>query len=199
MKNPKDGYNRWAKLYDKVEEKMPMGKFKKEAVDMLNGKILEVGVGSGANFKYYSKDKDIVGIDISDEMLKLATEKKSKLDLQNITLINMSVEEMTFEDNTFDSIISTCVFCTVPNPSKGLKEIYRVLKPGGQAIFLEHMKSSSKAINIFLWIMNNITKRLLGTSLLRETEKTIRSIGFSEVISKNIMMKDVLRLIIAKK
>ncbi|MGL4671004.1 class I SAM-dependent methyltransferase, partial [Cetobacterium sp.] len=106
---------------------------------------------------------------------------------------------MSFEDESFDSVFSTCVFCTVPNPEKGISEVYRVLKKGGKAVFIEHMKSEYKLINVALKILNILTTRVLGTSLLRETEKSIRAAGFSEVVSKNLMMKDVLRLIIAKK
>lgn len=195
----KKGYNKRAKLYDLIEGKMPMGKFKKEAVSHLKGRVLEVGIGSGANLKLYPKELQVIGLDFSKEMLKLAKIKKDRLKLNNITLVEMDIEKIDFPDNYFDSVLSTCVFCTVPNPKKGLEEVYRVLKPGGQGVFLEHMKSSNKLINIILWIFNNLTIRLLGTSLLRETEKSIREIGFKKIKVKNLMMKDVLRLIIVEK
>lgn len=196
---PKNGYNKWAKFYDYIENKMPIGKFKKEAVSHLRGKVLEVGIGSGANLKFYSKDVEVIGLDFSKEMLSLAEKKIEKLNLKNITLVEMNIEDIQFPNNSFDSVLSTCVFCTVPNPKKGLEEVYRVLKPGGYGVFLEHMKSKNSFINFFLWIFNFLTINILGTSLLRETEKTIRMIGFKEVKVKNLMMKDVLRLIIVKK
>lgn len=199
MKDPKKGYDKWAKLYNIIEENMPMGKFKQEAIAQAKAKILEVGIGSGANLKYYKSDQDVIGIDFSKEMLNLANKKIISLKLENIKLKEMNIENMDFLDDTFDTVISTCVFCTVPNPEKGLKEVFRVLKPGGKAIFLEHMKSENSIINIFLWVMNQLTIRILGTSLLRETEKSIRKAGFSKVTSKNLMMKDVLRLIVAEK
>ncbi|MBC2857280.1 class I SAM-dependent methyltransferase [Cetobacterium sp. 2A] len=199
MKNTQSKYTRMAHIYDWVEQRMPMNDFKKQAVNLLQGKILEVGIGSGANLKFYKKDSDVTGIDFSTGMLEIAKEKINTLNLNNVKLIEMNIENMNFPDNTFDSVLSTCVFCTVPNPKNGILEILRVLKPGGKAIFLEHMKSSSSSINIFLKFMNIITTKALGTSLLRETEKTIREVGFSKVTSKNIMMKDVVRLIIAEK
>ncbi|MGL5001204.1 MAG: class I SAM-dependent methyltransferase [Cetobacterium sp.] len=195
----KDKYTRVAKIFDKIESKMPMNNFKKEAVQLLEGKILEVGVGSGAVLSYYKKDADITGIDFSVGMLELAREKAKKLELNDLKLLEMDIENMSFEDESFDSVFSTCVFCTVPNPEKGISEVYRVLKKGGKAVFIEHMKSEYKLINVALKILNILTTRVLGTSLLRETEKSIRAAGFSEVVSKNLMMKDVLRLIIAKK
>lgn len=195
----KEKYSRFSKIYDWVESKMPMNSFKKECVSLLTGKILEVGIGSGANLEFYREDMDVTGIDFSPGMLELAQKKLELHNLKNVQLLEMDIENMNFPDNTFHSVLSTCVFCTVPNPEKGLQEIYRVLKPGGRAIFLEHMKSTHAPINFFLTLLNLIIHPLLGTSLLRETEKTIREIGFSRVTSKNVMMGDVVRIIIAEK
>ncbi|MGL4253462.1 MAG: class I SAM-dependent methyltransferase [Fusobacteriaceae bacterium] len=195
----KEKYSRFSKVYDWVESKMPMNRYKEECVSLLSGKILEVGIGSGANLEFYREDMDITGIDFSPGMLELAQQKLKLHNLKNVKLLEMDIENMNFSQETFDSVLSTCVFCTVPNPEKGLKEIYRVLKPGGKAVFLEHMKSSHTPINFFLGILNLIIHPLLGTSLLRETEKTIRETGFSKVTSKNVMMGDVLRIIIAEK
>ncbi|MGL4864727.1 MAG: class I SAM-dependent methyltransferase [Cetobacterium sp.] len=195
----KDKYSRIAKLFDKIERNMPMKSVKENAVQMLNGKILEVGIGSGASLEYYPKDADVTGIDFSIGMLELAKKKSKLLDMKNITLLDMDIENMSFEDETFDSIFSSCVFCTVPNPEKGIGEVYRVLKKGGKAVFIEHMKSENEIINIALRFLNIFTKLILGTSLLRETEKTIRSVGFSKVVSRNIMLGDVVRFIVAEK
>ncbi|MGL4936173.1 class I SAM-dependent methyltransferase [Cetobacterium sp.] len=195
----KDKYSRVAKLFDKIERNMPMKSVKENAVQMLNGKILEVGIGSGASLEYYPKDADVTGIDFSIGMLELAKKKSKLLDMKNITLLDMDIENMSFEDETFDSVFSSCVFCTVPNPEKGIGEVYRVLKKGGKAVFIEHMKSENEIINIALRFLNIFTKLILGTSLLRETEKTIRSVGFSKVVSRNIMLGDVVRFIVAEK
>lgn len=195
----KDKYSRAAKIFDKIEAKMPMNGIKKEAVEMLTGKILEIGIGSGACLKYYKKDSDLTGIDFSTGMLNLAKEKAINLELKNIKLLEMDIENMNFKNETFDSIFSSCVFCTIPNPKKGIKEVYRVLKVGGKAVFIEHMKSEHFIINVGLTFFNVFTKLILGTSLLRETEKTIKNAGFSKVTSKNIMLGDVVKLIIAEK
>lgn len=195
----KDKYSRIAKIFDKIESKMPMGKIKEEAVSLLEGKILEVGIGSGACLKYYKEDSDVTGIDFSVGMLDIAREKAKNLNLENIKLIEMDIENMEFPDNSFDSVFSSCVFCTVPNPQKGIAEVYRVLKPGGKAVFLEHMKSESSMMNIILSFLNIFSTWLLGTSLTRETEKTIILSGFSKVTSRNVMMGDVVKIIVAEK
>lgn len=195
----KDKYSRVAKIFDIIESKMPMGKVKEEAVALLEGKILEVGIGSGACLKYYKKNSDVTGIDFSIGMLDLAKEKAKNLNLENVKLVEMDIENMNFLDNSFDSLFSSCVFCTVPNPQKGIAEVYRVLKPGGKAIFLEHMKSENFMVNIVLSFLNIFSKWFLGTSLTRETEKTIILSGFSKVTSRNVMMGDVVKIIVAEK
>ncbi|MEG2256398.1 MAG: class I SAM-dependent methyltransferase, partial [Cetobacterium sp.] len=84
MKNTQSKYTRMAHIYDWVEQRMPMNDFKKQAVNLLQGKILEVGIGSGANLKFYKKDSDVTGIDFSTGMLEIAKEKINTLNLNNV-------------------------------------------------------------------------------------------------------------------
>ena len=194
-------YTRIAKLYDLFQwplEIFHLSRLRREVIARAEGKILEVGIGTGKNLSYYQLSADLSGIDFSSGMLNVARTKAAQLGLYNTTLIEMDIEAMNFPDNTFDTIISTFVFCTVPDPDKGLRELYRVLKPGGKAIFLEHMKSNSKWLNALLWLMEKVTTPLLGTSMLRETQKGIEKAGFRVFISQNKAF-DILRLIVATK
>ncbi|MFT7878796.1 MAG: class I SAM-dependent methyltransferase [Sulfurimonas sp.] len=195
-------YSSAAKLYDIVEwpmEQLLFKKFRKQAIALAKGKVLEVGVGTGKNFPYYERNNvALTAIDFSAGMLEYAQKKKTQLQWESIKLFQMDIENLSFEDEHFDCVVSTFVFCTVPNPKKGLAEVYRVLKPQGMAIFLEHMKSRYRVINIFLWIMNLFSTRLLGTSMLRETERSLVEAGF-KIQSVEYKIFDVLRLIIAIK
>jgi len=194
-------YSRVAKLYDLFEwpiETLLFKKLRKEAVSYVYGKVLEVGVGTGKNLPYYAKNIDLTAIDFSPGMLEIARNKKPEVDLKAYKLYEMDVQDLKFEDNTFDTIISTFVFCTVPDPIVGLKEVYRVLKPEGKVIFLEHMKSNYFVLNIFLYLMNSVSKRVLGTSMIRETQKNIEQAGFS-IVSVEHKLFDIVRLIIATK
>ncbi len=110
----------------------------------------------------------------------------------------MDIQDLKFKDDTFDTVISTFVFCTVPDPIAGLKEVYRVLKPEGKVIFLEHMKSKYLVLNIFLYFMNIVSTRILGTSMIRETQKNIEQADFTIVSVENKLF-DIVRLIIATK
>lgn len=199
--DPAKKYDRFAKIYDLFESPMELqafSKYRKKALSLVKGKVLEIGVGTGKNLPYYPKDVEVIGIDFSRNMLKKAEERRRKLRLENVKLLYMDAQDLEFEDNTFDTIVSTFVFCTVPDPIKGLKEAYRVLKPGGRAIFLEHMKSESKLLNVPLYLMEPFIRTLLGTSLLRETQRNIERAGFKIEKVENLFY-DIVRLIVATK
>ena len=194
-------YDRFSRLYDLFEGPMEMeafSKYRKMVLSFVEGKVLEVGVGTGKNLPYYPEDVEVTGIDFSRGMLKRAEKRRIELGLENVELLPMDVQDLEFDDNTFDTVVSTFVFCTVPDPVKGLREVYRVLKPGGRAIFLEHMKSGSKLLNIPLYMMEPFIRTLLGSSMLRETWNNIGKAGFRIEKAENLFF-DIVRLIIAGK
>jgi len=194
-------YSSTAKLYDLFEwpiEKLLFKKLRKEAVSYAYGHVLEVGVGTGKNLPYYNKSVNLTAIDFSPGMLEVAKNRKTEVDLKAFKLYEMDVQDLKFEDDTFDTAISTFVFCTVPNPIAGLREVYRVSKPKGKVIFLEHMKSKYFVLNIFSYLMNIVSTKLLGTSMIRETQKNIEQAGFT-IVSVEYKLFDIVRLIIATK
>ncbi|QTA37625.1 class I SAM-dependent methyltransferase [Thermosipho ferrireducens] len=194
-------YDKIAKFYDKAEgfiEKRVFSKYRKKLFEYVNGFVLEVGVGTGKNFPYYPEGVRGFAIDVSKNMLKIAEKRKKELNLENIELLEMDAMDIKFENDTFDTVFSTFVFCTVPDPIKALKEVKRVLKRNGTAVFLEHMKSKNILYNIPLYLMQPMTKLFLGTSMIRETEDNIRRAGLN-IIEVQYLFKDIVRLIIAKK
>ncbi|HDD31848.1 MAG TPA: methyltransferase domain-containing protein [Thermococcus litoralis] len=201
MNTPAKKYDRFSKIYDLFESPMEMrafSKYRKKALSLAKGKVLESGIGTGKNLPYYPEGVEVIGIDFSRGMLEKAEKRKKELGLENVKLLYMDAQNMELDDNTFDTVVSTFVFCTVPDPIKGLKEAYRVLKPGGTAIFLEHMKSNSRLLNIPLYLMEPFIKTLLGTSMLRETQKNIEKAGFKIEKVENLFF-NIVRLIIATK
>lgn len=196
--NTKDKYDKVAKIYDKMEKMLFFNKYRKDLISLAQGEVLEVGVGTGANLPYYSEKTSVTGIDFSKNMLEKSKKVIKKNNIKNIKLKEMDVQTMPFEDNSFDCAVSTCVFCTVPDPVAGLKEIYRVIKPGGKVLFLEHMRSKNPLINIFLFMMNIMSKFFLGTSMVRKTQENIEKAGFKITERKDLFF-DVVRIIIAEK
>ena len=159
--------------------------------------ILEVGVGTGKNFDYYPADARITAIDFSPEMLKQAAHKKARKAV-SVELELMDVQSLVFADNSFDTVIGSFVFCSVPLPLKGLKEVYRVCKPGGQVILLEHVLSSNLFIAKVMNFINPAIVALVGANINRNTVKNIKSCGFASV-RVDEQSGDIIKLIEARK
>ena len=159
--------------------------------------ILEVGVGTGKNFDYYPAEARITAIDFSQEMLKQAARKKDRKSA-SVELHLMDVQSLSFADNSFDTVICSFVFCSVPLPLKGLKELYRVCKPGGQVLLLEHVVSSKPLIARVINYINPLIVALVGANINRNTVKNIKACGFASV-RVDEHSGDIIKLIEARK
>lgn len=176
-------YNRVSAVYDLFEtpmEMMAMKIWRQEIINELQGKVLEVGVGTGKNLEIYPENLDITGIDFSDKMLEKAKKKLMKLN-KNVTLSLMDAQAMDFNDNTFDTIFTTCVFCSVPDPVMGLKEIRRVCKPDGKIILLEHVRSEKKVLGLLMDLLNPAVVQLYGANINRKTVENTQLAGFTNI------------------
>jgi len=196
-------YDKFSKIYDASElflEKSKFGKWRSLVFEKIpaGSSVLEVGVGTGKNFSYYVNDIQVTAIDFSMGMLDKARKKAKAFPDKKIELLQMDVMNLEFPDNSFDFVVSTFVFCTVPEPVMGFKEVKRVLKPGGRAIFLEHMRSSRWFPNLFLYAMSGLAIALIGTSLVRETKKNIQIAGFRIIKEKNLF-SDIVKLLVCSK
>ena len=197
-KKIKNRYNRISKIYDTLEnpmKSMTKNVWNEKLVNALEGKkILEVGVGTGNNLRFYPKDLQVTGIDFSENMLEKAKKKTKKED--NISLIEMDVQDMSFADNTFDTIVTSCVFCSVPDPIEGLKEMRRVCKPGGKIIMLEHMRSHHAIIGRMMDGVNFIPLHIWGANINRETIDNVLKAGFKkeEIVAQDLW-SDIVKLI----
>ena len=159
--------------------------------------VLEVGVGTGKNIDFYPADAHITAIDFSQEMLKQAAHKKARKAIA-VELNLMDVQSLCFADNSFDTVIGSFVFCSVPLPLKGLKELYRVCKPGGQVLLLEHVLSSKPMIAKVMNFVNPVIVALVGANINRNTVKNIKACGFASV-RVDERSGDIIKLIEARK
>jgi ubiquinone/menaquinone biosynthesis C-methylase UbiE len=150
------------------------------------GKILEIGVGTGKNIQYYPEDSEVTAIDFSEKMLGKAREKAEKLG-KNVDLRLMDAQQLEFPDETFDTVITTCVFCSVPDPIKGLKEIRRVCKKDGQIIMLEHVRSKKPGVGIMMDLLNPLVVRVVGANINRDTIANLNTAGLKVEIEKDLM------------
>jgi ubiquinone/menaquinone biosynthesis C-methylase UbiE len=154
---------------------------------------LEAGVGTGKNFPYYPPDVKPVGIDLSPRMLVRARRKASMLNL-SVDLQQMDVQELEFSDHCFDTVFATFVFCSVPDPVAGLRELWRVCKPTGRLLLLEHMRPENAILAFAFDALNPIVVRMMGANINRRTLQNIRSAGWKIQLEENLS-GDVVRWI----
>jgi SAM-dependent methyltransferase len=115
--------------------------FKGKLLAPARGRVLEIGVGTGLSFPHYPEIDELVAVEPSEPMLRRARERAAELGRQ-VTFLEAPAEQLPFEDESFDTVVTMAVLCTVDEPEPALREIRRVLRPGGQFLFLEHVRSS---------------------------------------------------------
>lgn len=194
-------YERIAKYYDLMESLMEStgGKrWRKMLWSEVSGNtILEAGIGTGSNILYYPEGKNIYGIDFSPKMVEIAKDKAKRYG-KDVDIRVMDIENLEFNDNTFDAIVTSCVFCSVPDPIKGLKELKRVLKNDGKLFMLEHVRSKKLILGTLMDILNPLTVNTWGANINRDTVKNLKISGFKILKEENLAL-DIMKLIIAGK
>lgn len=137
----KSAYRRWAPVYDHTFGRVA-AEGRKHAVELINrrqGRVLEVGVGTGLSLPAYARHLDIVGIDLSPEMLEKAHERVDEEGLAHVTgLHEMDAGNLQFPDNSFDTVVAMYVMTVVPDPEIVMRELARVAKPGGEVMLVNH-------------------------------------------------------------
>lgn len=109
-------------------------------------RILEVGVGTGINLALYPRTCDITGIDLSESMLEKAHGRVARKHLSNVHLVTMDATNIAFPDNSFDIVYAPYLISVVPDPVAVAKEMYRVCRPGGRVIILNHFRSENRLV-----------------------------------------------------
>ena len=135
-------YARWAPVYDVVFGAVfaPGRAAGIQAAERVGGRILEVGVGTGISLPDYGRASRLVGVDISEPMLRKAQKRVAELDLDNVEgLALMDGERLAFPDESFDVVVAQYVITTVPHPEATLDELARVLKPGGEIVLVSRV------------------------------------------------------------
>ncbi|QLG27111.1 class I SAM-dependent methyltransferase [Halorarum halophilum] len=116
------------------------GRWRRPQFSGADGRVLDVACGTGVNFRYVPETADIVGIDVSPDMLEFARQEAADLG-RELDLERMDAQHLSFEDDSFDTVISSFSTCTFPDPIEALNEMARVCRPDGDVRLLEHGKS----------------------------------------------------------
>jgi ubiquinone/menaquinone biosynthesis C-methylase UbiE len=151
--------------------------FKQELFSHMEGRVLFLALGTGLDIETFPPGKTITAIDISPKMLEQARPRIEAYD-GHIEALVMDVHDMTFEDNSFDQVFTSCTFCSVPDPVAGLKALRRVLKPGGDLFMFEHTGSKYYPFKIMADLMTLLTRRI-GPDMNRDTVANVEAAGFT--------------------
>ncbi len=169
-------YGRIAPLYD-LFDAIPEGRYQYwrerfwkeiEAVLPPSPRLLEVGVGTGANMPFWPKRANVVAVDLTPGMLKRAEKRAKNLGLAPQLELG-DAQALNFPSDSFDAAAATFVFCSVPDPIQGLNELARVVRPGGHVFLMEHIRSSNKITGKLMDLFNPIMVRVMGNNINRDT------------------------------
>jgi ubiquinone/menaquinone biosynthesis C-methylase UbiE len=177
-------------------EDQRLGAHKRRLFVNMRGATLMVGAGTGNDFKFFPPNMHVVAIDISPKMLERAARKAVSYS-GSIELREMDVCELDYPEATFDTVATACTFCSVPKPVIGLRELHRVLKPGGQLLMLEHVRSAIGPLAILMDVMTPLFRQI-GPELNRDTVGNVQKAGFRLRRVENVYL-DVVKIIEAVK
>lgn len=193
-------FNRIASFYDWIDspfERFRYRPIRKKIWSGLTGRILDAGVGTGCNIPFYPSTAEVVGVDLSERMLRRAEEKAMRLGRPVVVLKKADICRLPFADRSFDAVVATFLCCVVEDPVCAARELRRVCKTGGPLIFLEYVLSEKATRRLIQKAIRPYTRFLFGADFTRDTEKVLRAEGFRIERVENLVA-DILKLIVAR-
>lgn len=174
-------YDRWIlpPFLDLVMRQHQLAKYRDEVVSAASGRVLEVGVGSGLNLSLYGKKVEIVfGIDPSLRLLAIARRRAATAGIRTVLLLG-SAAAIPLADHAVDTVVMTWTLCSIPEPLIALREMQRVLRPGGKLLFVEHGLSPEPKVERWQHRLTPLWRHIAGGCHLdRQMDDLIRSAGF---------------------
>src|SRR5579859_472033 len=174
--------NIFAAMYDPMSrgsEEAGLRDLRRGLLAGAGGSVLEIGAGTGANLAHYDgRVESLVFTEPEPAMLR-RLQKKAREEAPLAKILRAPAEDLPFEDDSFDTVVSTLVLCGVDDQTRALREIRRVLRPGGRFLFLEHVRSDDPALARFQDRMNWLNRIVVDCDCNRQTLATIEAAGFT--------------------
>ncbi len=193
-------YDDRAATYDRsigFAERLLLGRFRHAYGALLRGETIEVGIGTGLNVPFYSAAVTrAVGVDLSLEMLRLASERAAHLSIP-FALVQADAEALPFPDAAFDTVAISLALCTIPDPIKALRELGRICRPRGRIVMLEHVRSTARPLAALQRALSSLNERAIGCHLDRDTIDLARSLGLS-IDETQRRLFDSVQLVVAR-
>jgi ubiquinone/menaquinone biosynthesis C-methylase UbiE len=175
-------YERWVlpRLLDWAMGCPALDEERRATLSSAHGKVLEVGFGSGRNLPFYPRSVEtLVAVDPSGESAALARHRIAQAPFP-VDYVRLAGERITAADESFDCVVSTFTLCSIPDPVAALRRLRRVLKPGGQLLFVEHGLSPDANVQRWQHRLNGVQRALFGgCNLNRDTTQLLTQAGFS--------------------
>ncbi len=162
--------------------------------EIVRGRLLDVGFGTGISLQHYPAEVEVVGIDLSPGMLGVA---QRTIKRPGVDLFVMDAEHLGFPDRSFDSVAFNLCLCTIPDPLRAVREGVRVARPGGPMVFLEHVRSHLLPVAVIEEALNPVLVAWQADHLNRRTVDVVRQAGV-EVLSVDRWLLGIFNLIVGR-
>ena len=172
-------------------EKAGLGAFRERLLAGANGRVLEIGAGTGANLTFYGPAVGSLTMTEPEIPMLRRLERKVREQSPATTVLRAPAEDLPFSDDCFDVAVSTLVLCGVDDQPRALRELRRVLRPGGQLLFFEHVRSTDAKLARFQDRMNGINRFMVGCDCNRPTLDIIGEAGFAVTQVEHIVWPKV--------
>jgi ubiquinone/menaquinone biosynthesis C-methylase UbiE len=171
----------FALTYDRMSAKMEeagLADLRRRLLAEADGRVVEIGGGTGANLPYYGGDVVSLTITEPEPPMLRRLERRVRENAPHARVLRAPAEDLPFDDDSFDTAVSTLVLCGVDDQQRALRELRRVLRPGGRLIFIEHVRSADDGVAKMQDRMNGINRFVVCCECNRPTLSSIREAGF---------------------